>query len=63
MDVSKSGIRIRLENEICVDSTIFAELPRFWIRGSVRYCKQTDAGLFDVGVLILEYYDNAELSA
>jgi hypothetical protein len=58
MDVSKSGMRIRAENQVEVDTTVRVKMATLLVDAEVRYCKPNDAGSQDFGVMVLRTCSN-----
>ena len=58
LDVSRSGLRVRLKMRLPRESEITVYLKDMSVEGRVCYCKPNEVGTFDVGVLINELKPN-----
>jgi hypothetical protein len=54
VEVSKSGLQLRLENSVPAGQTVRVTRASMIINGQIRYCRPNDAGSFDTGVEILD---------
>lgn len=55
VEVSQSGMKIRLSKPLPVGALICIILPKSRVRPSVRYCKASEREFFDIGVLVLTF--------
>src|SRR5580704_7530587 len=54
VEVSKSGLQLRLENSVPGGEAVRVTRASMIINGQIRYCRPNDAGSFDTGVEILD---------
>jgi hypothetical protein len=52
LDVSRSGLRLRLEQPLQLGLFVEVRWPSYAIFGEIRHCASTDAGAWDVGIRI-----------
>ena len=54
VEVSKSGLQLRLETTVPAGQTARVTLASMIISGQIRYCRPNDTGSFDTGIVILD---------